>query len=271
MKKTIFFSIVFLCAAGVLAALILQRPFVQWRNAGGITVKGTSSERVKADAAVWTGTIEVMSDQEGNVYMDALKEMRADQSKIFENDENAIAWAAQRKAGYNKIQAQAQQAQALLIALGAKPEALEVSGALMRPVYRVDNGRQTEDVVGYRFTVTFRYTSSDADAVAALAKKSAELTAKGLAFTSNPPEFYYTKLEALKVKLLTQAAANARERAQALLTGGVQLGDVVSASQGVFQVTAPLSTEVSDWGCYDTTSIEKDVRCVVSMTYGTQP
>lgn len=269
MKKTIFFSIVFLCAAGVLAALILQRPFVQWRNAGGITVKGTSSERVKADAAVWTGTIELLTNRSSVPFYNAKEAF------IKKNSEDAwsteVGQAIEIQTGNEVIAAQAAQAQSLLVELGAKPEALEVSGPLMRPVYRIDNGRQTEDVSCYRFTVTFRYTSPDVDAVAALAKQSAKLTGSGLAFTSNAPEFYYTKLEELKVKLLKQAAANARERAQALLTDGVQLAGVVAASQGVFQVTAPLSTEVSDWGCYDTGSIQKDVRCVVSVTYGTQP
>jgi hypothetical protein len=40
-----------------------------------------------------------------------------------------------------------------------------------------------------------------------------------------------------------------------------------SANQGVFQITAPYSTEVSDWGQYDVNSIEKVVKAVVTIDY----
>jgi len=41
----------------------------------------------------------------------------------------------------------------------------------------------------------------------------------------------------------------------------------VSATQGVFQITAPNSTEVSDYGSYDTSTIEKTVKAVVSCEF----
>ena len=40
-----------------------------------------------------------------------------------------------------------------------------------------------------------------------------------------------------------------------------------SASQGVFQITPVNSTDVSDTGCYDTTSIDKSVKCVVTLNF----
>ena len=41
-------------------------------------------------------------------------------------------------------------------------------------------------------------------------------------------------------------------------TGG-SLGGLRSVDVGVFQVTAPNSTEVSDYGVYDTSTLDKDV------------
>jgi uncharacterized protein len=36
---------------------------------------------------------------------------------------------------------------------------------------------------------------------------------------------------------------------------------------GVFQVTSPNSTQVSDYGEYDTSTLEKDVTAVVNVTF----
>lgn len=70
------------------------------------------------------------------------------------------------------------------------------------------------------------------------------------------------------MRLLETAAQNARERAEKLVSGsGSKLGPVVSASQGIFQITRPLSNDTSDWGMYDTSSFEKDVKCVVTIEF----
>ena len=46
-----------------------------------------------------------------------------------------------------------------------------------------------------------------------------------------------------------------------------ELGSVRSAQLGVYQVTPRNSTEVSDYGINDTTSRDKDVTAVVSVTF----
>jgi len=48
------------------------------------------------------------------------------------------------------------------------------------------------------------------------------------------------------------------------------VANIISASQGIFQITQPNSTETSSWGMYDTDSIEKKVRAVVTMRYRTE-
>ncbi|MFM7192339.1 MAG: SIMPL domain-containing protein, partial [Microcystaceae cyanobacterium] len=46
-----------------------------------------------------------------------------------------------------------------------------------------------------------------------------------------------------------------------------QVGAVRSAQTGVFQITSRNSTEVSDMGTYDTSSIDKDITAVVSISF----
>ena len=98
-----------------------------------------------------------------------------------------------------------------------------------------------------------------------MAKSSA---ISGNAITICSPEFLYTKIEDLKLDLLAKATQNAKARAQTLATaGGAKLGNIMSATQGVFQITTPLSTETASYGMYDTSTVEKDVRCVVNAQF----
>ena len=49
-------------------------------------------------------------------------------------------------------------------------------------------------------------------------------------------------------------------------TGG-HLGKLRSVDVGVFQVTSPNSTEVTDYGVYDTSTVDKDVTAVVNVSF----
>ena len=49
---------------------------------------------------------------------------------------------------------------------------------------------------------------------------------------------------------------------------GSGLGQLRGVDVGVFQVTSPNSTEVEDYGVYDTSTLEKDVTAVVNVTFG---
>jgi len=49
-------------------------------------------------------------------------------------------------------------------------------------------------------------------------------------------------------------------------SGGV-LGKIISARQGVIQITAPCSDEISDYGAYDTKSLQKIIKIVVTAEF----
>ena len=81
------------------------------------------------------------------------------------------------------------------------------------------------------------------------------------------PQYVYTKLADLRPKLLEDATKDAVGRAKVLVdaTGG-KLGGLRDVNVGVFQITAPNSTEVSDYGVYDISTRAKDVTAVVNVT-----
>ncbi len=68
--------------------------------------------------------------------------------------------------------------------------------------------------------------------------------------------------------MLGEAAKDAKVRAEKIAAStGNSIGTVRSARMGVMQITAADSTEVSDAGISDTSSIDKDVTAVVNISF----
>ena len=128
---------------------------------------------------------------------------------------------------------------------------------------------ETRAISGYALDRTFVVRSSDVNKVADAAAKVTELIEEGVHVTSKRPEYHYTKLSDLKIEMLGAASSNARERADKIAeNAGCKVTDVRSARMGVLQITKPDSTEVSDYGISDTSTIEKDVTAVVTLALG---
>ncbi len=110
--------------------------------------------------------------------------------------------------------------------------------------------------------------SNDVHAVDALSKRIGELAPSGIFVSNNWLEFYVTNLPELRVSLLAAAVTDARARAEQIaVAGGQSVGSLKSASSGVVQVLAPNSIDVSDYGQYDTQSIEKEVMVTARATF----
>lgn len=124
-------------------------------------------------------------------------------------------------------------------------------------------------ITGYNLEQTFTVESGDVNGVTTLATTVADaMLAKGVVFATDSLEYYYSKFADLKLDLLSEATANAKARAQRIAesTGG-KLGALNAASQGVFQVTGVNSLEISDYGTYDTSVIEKKVTAVARTEF----
>jgi hypothetical protein len=123
-------------------------------------------------------------------------------------------------------------------------------------------------VTGYQLTRSFEVRSSRVDAIATVAEHSSKLLAQGVPLQAQPLQYVFTKLPSVRPGLLAEATRDAQRRARVLVdaTGG-HLGPVRGVDVGVFQVTSPNSTDVSDVGIYDTTTLQKDVTAVVNVTF----
>jgi hypothetical protein len=122
---------------------------------------------------------------------------------------------------------------------------------------------------GYALQQVVAIESSRVNEIAQLAQAASDyLIGRGLVFSTQSLEYYYGKLADLRLNLLTQATNDAKNRAEKIAQStGKKIDALQAASQGVFQVTAKNSVEVSDYGIYDTASLEKKVTAVVRTSF----
>jgi uncharacterized protein len=120
----------------------------------------------------------------------------------------------------------------------------------------------------YVVSQTLEVRTRQIDVVEQAATKLGSLIERGIAVSAGPLQYVSTELTKAKLDALQKATGEARRRAEILVHGlGGKLGRMRSSSQGVYQVTPRDSTEVSDYGINDTTSRDKDVNAVVSVTF----
>jgi hypothetical protein len=196
-----------------------------------ITVTGSAKQRITSDYVVWD--LSVTSSDFG----------AADAAK--------------------KLEPWTRQIRAFLTAHGVQPSEVTV-----QPVATEAQTDDREAIIGYQVTRNFQVRSHRVAAVAAVAEASSKLITGGIPLQAQPLQYIYTRLADVRPGLLARAVRDARNRGKVLLgaTGG-KLGKLRGVDVGVFQVTAPNSTSVSDYGEYDTTTLRKDVTAVVNVTF----
>ena len=120
----------------------------------------------------------------------------------------------------------------------------------------------------YTLTQTVELQSSEVAGITAMAQKSGDLAGQGVIFATQAVEYYYSKLPDLRVELLGAAIKDAKARAQKLAeSSGKRVGSLKAAASGIVQVLPVNSVDVSDYGSYDTSKIEKEVMVTVKASF----
>ncbi|MBP5516531.1 MAG: SIMPL domain-containing protein [Bacteroidales bacterium] len=123
---------------------------------------------------------------------------------------------------------------------------------------------------GYRLTQRVRIESGNVEKIEKVQRQISELLDRGINIEDNGMSYYYTKLADLKVEMLAEATENARNRAETIAkNAGSRLGGLKVANMGVFQITAPNSTDEDySWGgAFNTSSKKKRVSINMRLTY----
>lgn len=127
---------------------------------------------------------------------------------------------------------------------------------------------ETNTIQGYSMSQTLTIQSKDLPKIQKLSKEINHLLSEGIDFNSNPPEYYISDLGKYKVQMLGIALKDAQKRAEEIAKSvGNNVGGIKSARQGIFQITPLHSTEISDWGMNDVSSVEKSIKSVVDASF----
>ncbi len=206
------------------------------RTDNGITVTGSAKTTATADNVVWTLNIALSSP----LVADAVRKVGADVDAVSTYLTNG----------------------------GIPASALTLGAVSTYGNEEYQNGNNTGRIISYRASRDITVRTTDVQLVYKLSQGIGSLLQSGVNVNNYGPQYYISTLPDLRPQLLEEAMKDAKTRAIAITKAvGGSVGAVQSVRSGVFQVTTPDSTMVSDGGAYDTSTIEKTVTSTVSVTF----
>jgi hypothetical protein len=206
------------------------------RGGDGVTVTGSARMEVDADRAVWTISAYEQADDVASAVA-------------------RVEGALDAVTGY-------------LVAGGVDRALIELEGLSTSINYVWTDQGMTSEIAGYSAYRNLRVRSDDVQLIDRLSRGFGELLTTGIGVTAFQPEYLVSDLPALRPQLQAAAVEDALTRAEAMLAVvGGEVGAVRSIRSGPFQVSAPDSVDVSDFGMYDTSTIRKSVGATVSVTF----
>ena len=178
------------------------------------------------------------------------------------------------KSGYNEIKNVNKTVRDYLVSKGVSENEIDFQAITCDKEteyhYNTETHQSYYTFAGYRLTQVVKVESNDVDKVEKISREIAELLDKGIQMNTNNLSYYYTKLSDLKIEMLAEATENARNRAETIAKSAkARLGSLQTANMGVFQITAPNSSdeEYSWGGTFNTTSKKKRASINMRLTY----
>jgi len=222
---------------GAFASQSLARALVAMRQQSTISVKGSASLDVRSDLASWSAQV--------------------------------TATGATREEAYLRLRESVERVERAVRARGFGADECVVSAAAVgRVMRRNEKGNETNEVERYDLRQEVSVRSGKVEAVESIAREVTDLIRDGVSVSSEQPVYTVGSIEEHKMRLLDEATRNAMERARTLAgSSGSTVGALRNASQGVVQVLARGAVDGGEWGQYDTSTIEKTMRVVVSLEY----
>jgi len=224
----------FLACGLVLSSMLVTTTWLKVKNSQFITSKGSTRKNVKSDLIIWQGNFNV----EAGTLLDAQRELKTD-----------------------------------LVAVGQFLTSNGVTNFVFKPIEIMElkatkdaDGWKQERTTGYHLTQSVCVESEDVEKIAKL--DTTPLVERGILFTTEPPQFIYTKVAEEKIEMLADATKDARARAEQIAAqGGRTIANLHDAEMGVFQITALHGNSTSDEGENDTSSLDKTITAVVTATF----
>ena len=218
--------------------------YKQTSGSGGLTATGSASCDFEADLIVWRGSF--------------------------------TAYGSSTQTAYQRLKKDAEVIEDYLVDNGVTDEEMVFGSISISKRYRYeynDDGYEIgryED--GYDLYQEISVTSNDVDKVDNISRDITQLIEANVEFDSERPEYYYTKLDELKLQLIEEATQNAKDRIDIMAAGtGAHVDKLLTANLGVFQITAQNSnSDYSYGGTFNTSSRQKTASITVKLNYSVE-
>jgi hypothetical protein len=235
--KTIIASATVLAVSGILASLIVSRPWVALRHVEPLKVTGYAELPVQSDIGIMEATITTTGASLPEAYQNAKEQLETLKSEISR--------------------------------ASLKDSSIQELASYVEEVVRLTpEGNRTNVIDYYAVKRTLKMESTEVQKMETLARAIYDLSATGMRVSLSGPRYLISDLGDSKLELVRLATQNGRDRARVIAKNAkARIGKLVSARQGVIQITAPNSTDSSDWGTYDTSTIEKTAKVTVHLEW----
>ena len=133
---------------------------------------------------------------------------------------------------------------------------------------RDDKGVYTNIPESYNLSQPMTISSDNVDLIKEISNDITGLISQGIDINVYNVSYNYSNLPALKVALLEKASIDAKARAESMLKATHNsVGKISSVRMGVYQITPVDSTDVSDMGINDSSTIDKKVTAVANVSF----
>lgn len=193
-----------------------------------------------------------------------LKEFEADTVKWVITVEEETGPEEPIKTGYRRLENSIEALKNKLSSLGIEEGEINLKTPTIYKDYNYNLGTVTR----IRHNQVLFVITQKIDTVEKLAMNPVELLDQDINVINSQVEFFYSGTDELKKTLVSEATANAKERAQMMLKDtDVKLGRLISVRSGIFQITEPYSTDVSSMGIYDTSTRKKQISVTATAVF----
>lgn len=229
-----------LAAGMILSASLLSRFYLRIRQEQAITVKGFAETEVTSDIGKFSS--------------------------------RCTARGGSLKEAYDELQESRKAVASFLTQMGLKDQFVLNTIEIVKIAKRDEQGKEMNEIEYYDVSQEIVVTSTNVLLIHDTAARITELIREGVDIQSSAPTFMVSDMKDIKLKLLAEATEDGYRRALALARGSKgRIGALTSAQQGVFQITERYSTDTSGGGEYDTSTIGKSAKAVVTLEYAIEP
>ncbi len=168
------------------------------------------------------------------------------------------------KLGYSQMKSDEESVKKFFSEAGFDSNSINISPVYMEAPFMYDPNAAKEYILRQQVEIQ----SKEVQKLTDVSKNIQKLVNEGVIFSMNSLQYYISNLPELRINLLADAVKDAKARAQKIAEGtNKKIGTIKTANMGVVQVLPVNSTEVSDYGTYDTSTIEKEVMITVTVLF----